>query len=134
MPLKEEGQIYNFNGKEVRLYTISAIVSELEKNGMKRTAQTIRKWEKQGVIPPTGFRDGSKRLYTEAYIDRLVEVLADIGMGKHTRIKSSEWKKDAWQVLIGHGTLFLNFPPLRSSHTELDEDADLPSHHRRKWN
>lgn len=57
------------NGKEVKLYYIERLASELG-----RTPQTIRKWEVSGILPKPIFRDKlGRRLYSQEQIDTIVE-------------------------------------------------------------
>lgn len=66
-----KAKIYQVNGKEVEFYPIGALVYELG-----RQRQTIRKWEKEGVIPPAHFRSPSgRRLYTRGQIKAIVKAV-----------------------------------------------------------
>ena len=42
-------------------------------NAIGRTSQTVRKWEVAGIIPPSPFKQGNKRLYAQEHVDILVE-------------------------------------------------------------
>ncbi len=54
-------------GVETTLYNIGTVAEAIG-----RTSQTVRKWEISGVIPPTPFKQGSKRMYSKEHIDCLV--------------------------------------------------------------
>ena len=54
-------------GKTTTLYNIGMIA-----DAIGRTPQTIRKWEISGIIPPTPFKQGNKRLYAKEQVDALV--------------------------------------------------------------
>lgn len=50
---------------------------------VKRSIQTIRKWEKDGILPKTPFRSPSgMRLYTQPMIDIVSEVIIGRGMAR----------------------------------------------------
>lgn len=55
-------------GKTTTLYNIGFIAEAIG-----RKPQTIRKWEISGVIPPTPFKQGNKRLYSKEQVDSLVK-------------------------------------------------------------
>lgn len=54
-------------GKETTLYNIATVAAALG-----RSAQTVRKWEVGGIIPPTPFKQNGRRLYSKEHIDVLV--------------------------------------------------------------
>lgn len=59
------------NNKEIDLYTIGELAEQLD-----RQRQTIRKWEKDGIIPPATYRSKSgRRLYTEKQIKAIVDMV-----------------------------------------------------------
>lgn len=62
---------YIVSGKELELYSIGALCERLEREG-----QTIKKWEKSGIIPPAQFRSKTgRRLYTKAQIEAIVDTV-----------------------------------------------------------
>lgn len=62
---------YTIQGKDVDLFTIGELADQLD-----RQRQTIRKWEKQGIIPAATFRSKSgRRLYTTKQIDAIVNTV-----------------------------------------------------------
>lgn len=62
---------YNIQGKDVDLFTIGELADQLD-----RQRQTIRKWEKQGIIPAATFRSKSgRRLYTARQIEAIVNTV-----------------------------------------------------------
>lgn len=81
MPISPTGKKYNINGKELTLYPISVLAKRLSKAlGDERTTQTIRKWEKNGVIPPAIFRVGQKRLYAKEQMEVICRVAKECGI------------------------------------------------------
>lgn len=54
-------------GKQTTLYNIGTVAAAIG-----RTAQTIRRWEVAGIIPPTPFKQGNRRLYSQEHLDSLV--------------------------------------------------------------
>lgn len=64
-------KIYTINGKDVELYTIGELADRLD-----RQRQTLRKWERDGIIPQALFRSKTnRRLYTKAQCDAIVSVV-----------------------------------------------------------
>ncbi len=69
-------KVYDINGVEVVMYTIGDLAQELG-----RESQTIRKWEMNGVIPPTRFRDRTnKRLYPEKLVKMIKQISEEEGV------------------------------------------------------
>lgn len=65
------GKVYVVDGKELELFTIGELCDRLD-----RERQTIRKWERDGIIPPAQYRSKSgRRLYTKQQIDAIVSVV-----------------------------------------------------------
>jgi hypothetical protein len=62
---------YTIKGKDIELYTIGELADRLD-----RQRQTLRKWEKQGIIPQATYRSGSnRRLYSLNQISAIVETV-----------------------------------------------------------
>lgn len=62
---------YMIRGEETVLYTIGELADQLD-----RQRQTIRKWEREGIIPAATFRSKSgRRLYTQAQVDAIVNTV-----------------------------------------------------------
>lgn len=84
-------------GKSTTLYNISVLAEALG-----RTRQTIRKWEIDGIIPPTPFKQNGKRLYAKEHIDVMVECAekAKIGTAKaYTYLRFSEFVYPKFQAV-----------------------------------
>lgn len=65
------GKTYIINGKEVELFTIGELADRLD-----RQRQTIRKWEREGIIPAATFRSkAGRRLYTSEQINAIIKVV-----------------------------------------------------------
>lgn len=75
-------------GRKTTLYNIGVVAEAIG-----RTSQTIRKWEVSGVIPPTPFKQGDKRLYSKEHIDAMVHwaEVSNIKMG--SRITQSRFAR-----------------------------------------
>lgn len=77
-----KGKKYIVNNKEVILYPIGALCEKLE-----RQTQTVRKWEKRGVIPEPQFRSKTgKRLYTWEQIEAIAYVVDKYKIKQGTEI------------------------------------------------
>lgn len=82
MPVLNKGKEYRVGrdskGRDIvlKLYPINVLAEALTKTLDKpRTTQTIRKWEKTGVIPPATFRKNKTyRLYAQEQIDCICKV------------------------------------------------------------
>jgi len=62
---------YIINGVETELFTIGELADQLD-----RQRQTIRKWEREGIIPAATFRSKSgRRLYTRKQINAIVDTV-----------------------------------------------------------
>lgn len=99
MPLKETGKVYKVGGQEIVLYPIAKLVSELEKAGYPRDAQTIRKWENSGVTPEAVFRVGNKRLYSKAQIDAYCRVAIECNIRQGYSIAMTDFSSRIWEEL-----------------------------------
>lgn len=99
MPLKEEGKIYSVKGKEIRLFPIAKLVSEMESRGFPRDAQTIRKWETKKVTPPCLFRIGGKRLYSEEQIETYCRVAEECNIRQGVSIAMTDFSARIWEEL-----------------------------------
>lgn len=64
------------NGEKVTMYSIGEIARRLG-----RDPQTIRKWERDGVIPVAMFRDvKNRRMYTQEQIEAIVKIAKEEGI------------------------------------------------------
>jgi MerR family regulatory protein len=62
---------YVINGRETELFTIGELAEQLD-----RQRQTIRKWEREGIIPAATFRSkAGRRLYTRPQITAIVDTV-----------------------------------------------------------
>lgn len=116
-PWREDFTVKTIGGKEVRLYTISALASAL---GV--SVPSIRLWEKKGYIPqgpyrlPSnmlvhGQRTSGRRLYTEELIDAAVAVFEEHGILGSPRIM---WERhsqvpieihDSWKSIMSNNRI-----------------------------
>lgn len=68
-------------GESVRFYPVGVLADKLE-----RKPPAIRKWERAGYLPDSGFRTpgrtvhGQRRLYTRAQIEGLVDIAREEGL------------------------------------------------------
>jgi len=79
-------------GVETTLYNISTLAS-----AVGRTAQTVRKWEVSGVIPPTPFKVQGKRMYAKEHIDAIVECAESSKLQVAKPIKDTAFSKHVYQ-------------------------------------
>lgn len=71
---------YKVNGKKLDLYTVGELANRVD-----RKPQTIRGWERRGVIPPARYKAKTgMRLYTEKQIEAIVNKVEkfDLTQGK----------------------------------------------------
>lgn len=100
IPLKQDGKVYNINGKKMRLFPISTLAQKLsEALGVERTTQTVRKWEKKGVIPPATFRSGEKRLYSMEQIGVICKVAKEENIRQGYSLNMTNFSKRVEQEL-----------------------------------
>jgi hypothetical protein len=90
--MKLEGKIYTVAKKDIMLYPISYLAFKLSK-ALKdeRTTQTIRKWEVNGVIPPSIFRIGTKRLYSAEQVETICRVAKECNIRQGSSASLSEF-------------------------------------------
>lgn len=75
MPVSFKGKSYKIGNQIIPLYPIGVLAERLsEELGEPRTTQTIRKWEENGVLPQSIFRDKGRRLYADAQIETICRV------------------------------------------------------------
>lgn len=100
MPLKLDGKEYTIKGKRMKLYPISYLAKELSKAlGDTRTTQTIRKWERSGVIPPAIFRVGGKRLYHKKQINTICKCADEAGIRQGVSLSMTDFSKEVWEQM-----------------------------------
>lgn len=99
MPLKDTGRKYKLNGQEIILYPIARLVQELDKVGIPRKAQTLRKWENKGVTPPAFFRFGQKRLYSKEQIEVYCRVAKECDLRKGADVSQTGFSERIWEEL-----------------------------------
>ena len=64
-------KIYTIDGVDLEMFTIGELAQRLD-----RQLQTLRKWEKLGIIPQATYRSGTnRRLYTENQIKAIVDLV-----------------------------------------------------------
>lgn len=72
---------YPVNGKRVQFFDIGQLAKALN-----RESVTLRKWEREGIIPKPTFRKkgkdirGSRRLYTRAQVIGLIKIAIEEGV------------------------------------------------------
>lgn len=94
------GKQYTIGGKPVELYTIGQVAEVLN-----RKPVTIRKWEREGVIPSATFVKpgangdvrGRRRLYSRAQVEALLRIAMEekILNDLHKQITKTEFKQKA---------------------------------------
>lgn len=82
---------YIINNKELEMYTIGELAQRLD-----RQRQTLRKWEKQGIIPQAIYRSGAdRRLYTKNQIEAIVSCVEKYKIKQGQPIPN-EFKEEVW--------------------------------------
>lgn len=100
VPLKAEGKEYTIKGKKMTLYPISYLAKQLsDELGDERTTQTIRKWERAGVIPPAIFRVGGKRLYHKKQIEIICKCAKDAGIRQGVSLAMTDFSVKVWEQM-----------------------------------
>lgn len=88
-------KVYTVGGKDVAFYTVGQLAAVLD-----RQAGTVRRWERDGIIPKATFRvpsddpRGKRRLYTRAQVEGIAKIAAEEGLiplGYKTDIKSTKF-------------------------------------------
>jgi tRNA A-37 threonylcarbamoyl transferase component Bud32 len=100
MPLKTEGKIYKTFFGEIMLYPISMLSKKLAEVGIKRDTQTLRKWEAKGIIPPTIWRIGYKRLFTMEQIEAIVRVAQECSIRQGEDLRENNFVQRIGDELI----------------------------------
>lgn len=76
-----DSKVYTVGGREVEFFTIGQVSQVLN-----RQPVTLRKWEREGIIPKATFSKPSKdprgrrRLYSRAQVEALVRIAAEEGV------------------------------------------------------
>lgn len=86
-----EGKLYNINGKKVRLYPIRKVCQCLEMAGAYRSIQTIRLWEKNGIIPATPFIAKFGRVYSREQIEAIVNTVVSCNIQQGLSLAESNF-------------------------------------------
>lgn len=74
--------IFTVRGKETEFFPIGALAKALG----NRSANTLRAWEKEGILPksvyvkPSADPRGRRRMYTRAMVEGLVEIAREEGV------------------------------------------------------
>lgn len=100
MPIPKEGKIYNVGGKEIILYPISYLVSELNKAlpDSTRTSQTIRLWERKRIIPPATYKISGIRLYTKEQVDVIVRIAVEEDIRQGRKMENTNFSERVWEA------------------------------------
>lgn len=82
------------------LYPISYLCAELTK-ALKtpRTPTTIRKWERDKIIPSAPFTVRNVRMYHEDYVNTLVRIAKEEKIKQGASFLSSAFRERAWTEL-----------------------------------
>jgi hypothetical protein len=74
--MQQVPRVYKVNGKDTEMYSIGELAQLLD-----RQSQTVRKWERYGVIPETKFRNQSgRRLYSKDQVEAVVKIAREEGI------------------------------------------------------
>ena len=100
MPLSIEGKDYMIQGiGEIRLFPIGKISQALTDADCPRDTQTIRSWEKKGVLPPSIFRGGGKRLFSKEQIDCIVRVAVECQIKQGKNVTVTNFVERIWEEM-----------------------------------
>ena len=108
IPLHIDGKNYNIKGiGNITLFPIAKLSQALTDVDIPRDTQTIRKWEVKGVIPPSIFRSGGKRLFSKEQIDCIVRVAKECDIKQGNSIASTEFIQKVWDELSKINTKYI---------------------------
>lgn len=85
---------YTIDGQDISFFTLGELAKKLD-----RQLQTLRKWEREGIIPEAQYRSKTgRRLYTEAQINAITETVDKYGLkqGQIIPVEFKEEVKDAF--------------------------------------
>lgn len=99
MPFDPNGSIYEYKGREYVLYPITRLSKALEQAGYPRSAQSIRLWERNNVTPPSFFKIGGKRLYTQEEIDIFTSVAQECDIRQGVSIEMTGFPERIYEEL-----------------------------------
>lgn len=101
MPLLTNGKEYVIKGKKMTLYPISYLAQQLSSElEDERTTQTIRKWERAGVIPPAIFRVGGKRLYHKKQIQVICKCAKEAEIKQGLSLALTDFSLNVWEQMV----------------------------------
>lgn len=87
-------KIYEIKGKEVVMYSIGELAEALG-----RESQTVRKWEQNGTIPPTRFRDkANRRLYPQEIVEGMKEISDEEDITQGVSFDTTRFKEKAYKL------------------------------------
>jgi len=73
---------YIVGGKSIKMFTIGEVAKELGRSHL-----TVRKWERDGVLPPAEYRsESNRRLYTEAQVEAIKRMVEKHNVRKGVKI------------------------------------------------
>ena len=86
-------RVYTINNVELEMFTIGELAQRLD-----RQRQTLRKWEKQGLIPQAIYRSkAGRRLYTKNQIEAIVDCVVKFKIKQGQPIPK-EFKDEVYQA------------------------------------
>lgn len=87
MPTITSSEVRVPNGSIITVYPISKLASALE-----RSTLTIRRWEREGIIPDTFFTSKrGHRMYSQDQIDIIVQCAEEAGIKRGSPIADTEF-------------------------------------------
>lgn len=99
MYLKHEGQEYEIPAiGTIKLYPVSKLLEALTCAGYPKTAQTVRKWGARKVVPPSIFKRGRDRLYSQEQIDCIVKCVVSCNL--RSFIPITPFHEMIWKELL----------------------------------
>lgn len=92
MGININGKLYKIGERKVRLYPIRKVCQCLELAGIVRSIQTIRLWERNGVIPQSPFSVKFGRAYSREQIEAIVETALECDIQQGVSLEESNFK------------------------------------------
>lgn len=106
-------------GVETTLYNISTAA-----DAIGRTAQTLRKWEIAGILPPTPFTVNNRRMYSTEHINAIVECAEKAKLKNGKAIKDTSFSKRLYKRFAELNKLFFGI----EEKEEKEDNANIKKH------
>lgn len=97
-------------GIKTYLYNIGTVAEAI-----RRTSQTIRRWEDVCILPKPPFKVGGKRFYSDEHIDAIVECLEKSNVRPGVKIQDTSFIPDIYKR---YEEIYNNFCEVKNNEAE----------------